>query len=583
MTWLTQSWLLAQAQQVAPGGFPPLKALSESWSTWLAYSLNYFLPELVLLGGFLLVVIVDLFIRRSGDHRITGVIAFLVLAAAVYFSASEYIWQSPKWEGGKLIFPYSLTLPAPTMVPEGVVAPYGMLVVDNLAVFFKMLVGTAGALVVLMSLASREVRVNNDRSGEYFALIVGSCFGMFLMPASMDLIMIYISLEMVSIAGYVMAGFNKDTIRSSEASLKYILYGAFSSGLMIFGFSYLYGLTGSTNIIAIQQLLNLQFANPAFTGNDIALWVALVLSLAGMGYKISAVPFHFWTPDVYEGAPTPVTAFLSVASKAAGFGLIMRFVLFTFPMNAETSQPIIAWPMVIAVLSAITMTVGNLTALQQTNLKRLLAYSSIAHAGYILMGLVAAGAEVGFLGQSSSKSDEGIVAILVYLVAYLFMNLGAFYVVMLIANRVGSEEMEDIRGLGRRAPMLATGLAVFVVSLIGLPLTVGFIGKLYLFSAIITQPEWLWLAIVAIVNTIVSVYYYMRVLIAMFMRERTTEVILGDHDEAELIMTPDGKLAYSWPVRLLLFVFLIPTIVLGVYFGPLLDFAQNAIRFFNVP
>lgn len=574
------NWILAQAQT---GAFPSLKDLGKASEQFVGFSLDLFLPELVLLGGLVFVVLLDLFLKRQSDHRITGIFAFIVLAVAVYFSASEYVWQSPKWEGGKLIFPYSIMLNPPKLTSFGWIAQYGMLVVDNFAVFFKILIGTAGALVVLMSLASREVRVNNDRSGEYFALIVASCFGMFLMPAAMDLIMIYISLEMVSIAGYVMAGFNKNTIRSSEAALKYVLYGAFSSGLMVFGFSYLYGLTGTTNLLAISDVLTWEFANPAFAGNDIALWVALVLSIAGMGYKISAVPFHFWTPDVYEGAPTPVTAFLSVASKAAGFGLLMRFVLFTFPMNPETSQPIIAWPMLIAVLSAVTMTLGNLTAMQQTNIKRLLAYSSIAHAGYILMGLVAAGAEVGYLGESSTKGDEGIVAILVYLVAYLFMNLGSFYVVMLIANRVGSEEMEDFRGLGRRAPMLAAGFAVFLISLIGLPLTVGFIGKLYLFSAIITQPEWLWLAIVAILNTILSVYYYMRVMIAMFLRERTTEVVIGDHDEAELILTADGKLAYSLPARLLLFVFLIPTIVLGVYFGPLLEFAQNAIRFFSIP
>ena len=511
-------------------------------------------------------------------------LAFLVIGVSVFLSAYEYIPHSPKWEGGKLIFTYSQTLFGPMTDAQGAVSvPYGMLVVDNLAVFFKILIGTAGALVILMSLASREVKVNGDRAGEYFALIIASCFGMYLMPASLDLVMMYISLEMVSIAGYIMAGFNKGTIRSSEAALKYILYGATSSGLMLFGFSYLYGMTGTTNIIAIRQILDMQMVDPAFAANNIALWVALVLSLAGMGYKIGAVPFHFWAPDVYEGAPTPVTAFLSVASKAAGFGLLMRFLFFTFPMNVQTGDPIVDWPTVLAVISAITMTLGNLTALQQTNVKRLLAYSSIAHVGYILMGLVVAGAQVGSFGVSRGKGDEGVVAILIYLVAYLFMNLGAFYVVQLLANRVGSEELEDYRGLGRRAPMLSTGLAIFIVSLIGLPLTVGFIGKLYLFSAVLTQPEWLWLAVIAIVNTILAVYYYLRVLIAMYMRDKTTEVTIGDHDEAELLLTPDGKLAYSWPARLLLFVFLIPTIVLGVYFGPLLEFTQNAIRFFSLP
>jgi NADH-quinone oxidoreductase subunit N len=575
--------LLAQATTQA--GASALRQLSDATQPWVAYSLYYFTPELVLLGGFLLVIITDLIVKRTGSSRlITGFLAFAVVATSVYLSAVEYIPHSPKWEGGKLIFTYSQTLFGPMVSEQGErMVPYGMLVVDNLAVFFKMLIGAAGALVILMSLASREVRVNQERSGEYFALIVASCFGMYLMPASMDLVMMFISIEMVSIAGYIMVGFNKGTIRSSEAALKYILFGAFASGLMLFGFSYLYGMTGTTNIIAIRQILAMQMTDPAFGANNIALWVALILSLAGMGYKISMVPFHFWTPDVYEGAPTPVTAFLSVASKAAGFGLLMRFLFFTFPMDQATGDPIVAWPMVLAVISAITMTLGNLTALQQTNVKRLLAYSSIAHVGYILMGLVVAGAQVASFGVSKGRGDEGVVAMLVYLIAYLFMNLGAFYVVQLLSNRVGSEELEDYRGLGRRAPMLATGLAIFLVSLIGLPLTVGFIGKLYLFSALLTQPEWLWLAIFAIVNTIISVYYYMRVLIAMFMRDNTAEIMIGSHDEAELRLTADGKLAYSWPSRLLLFVFLIPTIVLGVYFGPLLELAQDAIRFFTIP
>lgn len=551
----------------------------------VAYSLQYFLPEIILAVGFLLTIVIDLFLKRTQDKRITGYFAVVVLLAAGYVAAYQWIPFTPdkQWEGGKFIFPYSQTLFGPMQSEGGLVAAYGMLIVDNFAVFFKLLIALAGAIVVLMSLTSREVKQSAHREGEYYSLILGSCFGMFLMPASSDLIMMYISLELVSIAGYIMAGFSKNVIRSSEAAMKYILYGAFTSGLMIFGFSYLYGLTGTTNIIAIRQVLEISITDPAMSGNLIALWFAVILSLAGMAYKISAVPFHFWTPDVYEGAPTPVTAFLSVASKAAGFGLMMRFLLFTIPMDQQTSMPVIDWPLLVAMISAVTMTLGNFTALQQTNVKRLLAFSSIAHAGYILMGLVVAGAQVASLGVSRGTGDAGIVAILIYLVAYLLMNLGAFYAVMLVANHIGSEELEDYRGLGKRSPLLSFSLTIFMISLIGLPLTVGFIGKLYLFSAVLTQPKWLWLAVVAILNTLISVYYYVRVMGAMFMKSSTTEMVLGDHSESEMLLTPEGKLSYSWGAKLLMFALLIPTIVLGVYFGPLVDFTQNVIRFFTLP
>jgi NADH-quinone oxidoreductase subunit N len=399
-------------------------------------------------------------------------------------------------------------------------------------------------------------------------------FGMYLMPASTDLVMMYISLELVSITSYIMAGFMKDSARSTEASMKYVLYGAFSSGLMIYGFSILYGLTGTTNIVAIQQILN----NAAIGGtvNEIALWTAVILSLAGMGYKISAAPFHFWTPDVYEGAPIPVTALLSVASKAGGFGLLMRFLLFTFPANAKTGVPIVDWTLIIAVLAALTMTLGNFAALRQSNIKRMLAYSTIAHAGYMMVGLVAAGAEVARIGEGRGASDAGVVSILIYFVSYLFMNLGAFYVIMLIANKIGSEEIEDYKGLAKRATLLAVSLTIFLVSLTGIPLTIGFIGKLFVFTAIIEQPKWLWLTIVMVLNSVVSLYYYVRVMQMMFIKQPNEQVLTSN-----VSVAPDGRLSYSFAAQLFIFAFLVPTIVFGIYFTPIVDFSTNVIRFFN--
>jgi NADH-quinone oxidoreductase subunit N len=391
----------------------------------------------------------------------------------------------------------------------------------------------------------------------------------------MDLVMMYISLELVSIAGYVLAGFSRDTEHGAEASLKYILFGALSSGLMIYGFSFFYGLTGTTNIIAIRQVLAL---SPAMHSgaNYYMLWTATILALAGMFYKISAVPFHFWTPDVYEGAPAPVTAFLSVASKAAGFGMLLRFLLFTFPDSGKTGLPMIDWHPFIAVLAVLTMTFGNFAALQQTNVRRLLAYSSIAHAGYMLAALA--------LGRTG-----GTVAIMIYLTTYIFMQLGAFYAVMLIENKIGSEEIDDYRGLAGRTPLAASALVIFLLSLTGIPLTAGFIGKFYLLTALLTpnpathQVQWIWLSVALVLNSVISLYYYLRVAAAMFLKRSLREMAI-DRMEVETdraSVAPAAYIIYSIPSAVLLIGLIVPVIALGVYFQPLVDFASGVVRFFN--
>jgi NADH-quinone oxidoreductase subunit N len=556
-----------------------LAALASHVQPFMTQSLQHFLPETILTGGFLLAIILDLFITKGKDRRITGYFAILVFAAAGYASFLQWIPFDPlghDWKGGTMIFNYF----------ESLTPPLGMMVVDNFAVFFKLLISLTGIFIILMSLSSSEVGLRKSHFGEYYSLLIGMAIGMFLMPASTDLIMMYISLELVSITSYILAGFMKESNRSTEASMKYVLYGAFSSGLMLYGFSLLYGLTGTTNILAIKMVLQNIFANPATHPSTITLWIATILSLAGMGYKISAAPFHFWTPDVYEGAPIPITALLSVASKAAGFGLLLRFLLFVYPMNAQTGFPIINWPLLIAGLAALTMTLGNFAALQQSNIKRMLAYSTIAHAGYMMVGLVAAGAETGLTGMQVTQGSAGIVAIMIYLISYLFMNLGAFYVVMLIANKINSEEIEDYRGLARRTPLLCVALGLFLVSLTGIPLTIGFIGKLYIFSAILKVDPvthhitYLWLAIVAILNSVVSLYYYIRVMAAMFIKERKASTLTDGN--GALIITNDGALTYSFSNKMLLFAFLIPVIGLGVYFAPVVDFAGNVVRFFTL-
>ncbi|MHB8391705.1 MAG: NADH-quinone oxidoreductase subunit N, partial [Acidobacteriaceae bacterium] len=538
---------------------------------YAAYSVNGFLPELILAAGFLLAVVLDAVTRRARSKFFAVWFAIGVLALAGIYSAMEWHAFTPldptAWPPGYLIFPYMRTLFLPVVQHGRLVSGYSMAVVDNFSVFFKLLVSLAAILVLLMSLSSKELRSQARRLGEYASLILGMSVGLYLMPASTDLVTMYISLELVSIAGYILAGFSRGTERGAEASLKYFLFGALSSGLMIYGFSLFYGLTGTTNLIAIRQVLAL--APATHTGsNAYILWAATIFALAGMAYKISAVPFHFWTPDVYEGAPLPVTALLSVASKAAGFGLLIRF-LFIFPESARTSLSLVNWQWTIAILAVLTMTFGNLAALLQTNVRRMLAYSTVAHAGYMLAALAIA-------------SAAGVAAIMIYLAAYLFMQLGAFYAVMLLANRIGSEEIDDYRGLGARSPMVASSLIVCLISLTGIPLTAGFVGKFYVLTAILSPNSaglpWLWLAVAIILNSLLSLYYYLRVAAALFLRRPLREIALERIGNATSSTEP---ISYPIPALALLAALVVPVIVLGIYFQPLVDFASGVVRFFN--
>lgn len=424
----------------------------------------------------------------------------------------------------------------------------GMLSIDPFATFFKLVILLATMVVVLMSRFSDEINAEEATAGEYYFLLLSMTVGMMFMVGASNLLMMYLALEMTSLSSYIAAGFTRKAKDSSEASLKYLLYGAFSSGVMLYGISLIYGLTGTMEFAGINRAL-LQGNT-----NQLALIVASVMLLVGFGYKISAVPFHFWTPDVYEGAPTTVTAFLSVASKAAGFAMMMRAITVMFiastPGPTWTLIPGVPLKDALIALSVVTMTLGNLVALWQDNVKRMLAYSSIAQAGYMLLGLVV-------------LSVDGIAAVMVYFVVYLFMNLGAFYAVMLVANKTGSENVDDYKGLGKRTPILGVALAIFLVSLTGLPPTAGFIGKWQIFLALINA-KMVTVAVIGVINSVVSLYYYVRVIRNMFLREGETT-----------------DLVFPVPQRVLLLSLLIPTLYFGLFFNDLVRFAQISVGMFG--
>src|SRR3954471_16119968 len=391
----------------------------------------YILPELVITGGALIVLVADVLLpreRRAALAVVTLVAIGATLASLVPFYGTH------------------------------VEVAHGLLAVDRFSLFFKILFLVAAALTVLMS--TRYLEVEGVSPGEYYFLILCSTLGMMVMAGGIDLITIFIGLETMAISFYILAGFIKPSQRSNEAAVKYFLLGAFSLGILLYGMSLMYGLSGTTNLRVMAT---------AFAGqeHDPRLVLAVILVVAGVGFKIAAVPFHMWAPDVYEGAPTPITAFLSVGSKAASFAMLIRIFIEGLPsMSAD-------WRLLFYVLSVLTMTAGNIAAVTQSNVKRMLAYSSIAHAGYLLMGIVAGTA-------------RGITATLVYLLIYAFMQLGAFAVVtMLRRSDTAGDELKDFSGLAFRNPFAAFAMLLFMLSLGGIPPTAGFMGKFWLFSSAI--------------------------------------------------------------------------------------------------
>ncbi|HLC40167.1 MAG TPA: NADH-quinone oxidoreductase subunit N [Methylomirabilota bacterium] len=423
-------------------------------------------PYLILTGTALLVILLDLVPPHRRKHHL-GVVALFGVVAALMVSV--FLWG----QSGR--------------------AFRNMVVLDNFALFFDLIFGYSAALVILLSLDS--LRRRGAELAEYYILVLFAAGGMILMASGNDLLIIFLGLEQMSISLYVLAGFFRTELRSSESAMKYFLLGAFATGFFLYGIALIYGATGTTNLDGIAQTLQ---QTPL--GRDPLLLIGAALLLVGFGFKISSVPFHMWVPDVYEGAPTPITALIATGSKAAAFAALLR-VLYAPMRGLQPDWVVLFWG-----LAALTMTLGNVVAIAQSNLKRMLAYSSIAHAGYMLVGVVAGGA-------------FGTASVLFYLLVYTFTTVGAFGVILLL-ERSGEEavDIRDYSGLGFRHPVLALTLSFFLLSLIGVPPTAGFVGKVYLFGAAV-RSGYVWLAVIAVVNSAVAAYYYLRLIVYMYMRE----------------------------------------------------------------
>jgi NADH-quinone oxidoreductase subunit N len=474
----------------------------------------YLLPELVLTGGSLLLLGVDAF-TRGVHRRLLMWVAMSVLIAT-----------------GLALIP---------MAGANVTVSRGLIAVDTFAFFFKVVFLFTAALTILMS--ARFLDIEGARAGEYYFLVLCATLGMMIMAGGIDLITLFIGLETMAVAFYILAGYLKPDRRSNEAAVKYFLLGAFSLGILLYGMSLLYGLTGTTHLRGIADAL-------ATGGGGVLLALAVALTIAGMGFKIAAVPFHMWAPDVYEGSPTPIAAFLSVGSKAASFAMLLRIFVEGLPafsvggLGSIMGVPL-GWTMFFYVLAVLTMTLGNLAALTQSNMKRLLAYSSIAHAGYILIGIVAG-------------TTRGVSAMLIYLFVYAFMQMGAFAIVVMMRRRDAiGDELKDLSGLYFRHPAAAVAMLIFMLSLGGIPPTAGFMGKLWLFGAAI-EAGYVWLAVIGVLNSAISLYYYVRVIVFMWVKEESTGSmpVLSPALATVLLLAAGG------------------TILFGLYPGPLFELAE---------
>jgi NADH-quinone oxidoreductase subunit N len=465
------------------------------------------LPVLIVLGAAALVLLLDLVPRIVG-RELLATVALAGVVGALLTVLSR--WGRP----GR--------------------AFHDMVVLDDFALFVSVVICYAAALVILLSID--YLRRSGAESGEYYALVLFATAGMMLLAAAGDLVVVFLSLELMSLSLYVLAGLFKRELAAGEASMKYFILGAFAASFLLYGIALIYGATGTTNLDRIA-------AAAAGRAHDPLLAVGLGLLLVGFGFKISSVPFHMWAPDVYQGAPTSVTALIATGSKAAAFAALIRVLM----VALRGAQP--DWTALLWVVAAVTMTVGNVAAIAQSNLKRMLAYSSIAHAGYMLVGLVAGGI-------------AGAGGVLFYLLTYTFTTAGAFGVITLCERARGEAvEVGDYAGLARRHPALAAVLGLFLLSLIGIPPLAGFVGKFYLFAAAV-RAGYLWLTVIAVLNSAIAAYYYLRVVVVMYMRE------------------PEGAaVGYvpSFAGGLAIAVALIGVVLLGVVPAPFADLAQAAV------
>ena len=477
-------------------------AYSQTLPQWADYV--RILPEIVLSVFGMIVMVLEPLVDEEKNPRILGSIALIGTLAAL--CATWFMAQSPG------------------------LAFWNMVQVDGFSVFFHVLVIAIAAVVILSSY--EYMAVQRIRAGEYYALVLFGVVGVALMTSAIELVLIFIALEISSISSYVLAGFRRTEATSAESSLKYFLLGSFATAFFLYGVALMFGATGSTNIDQISRTLQ-------GTAIPVLAFVAVAFMFVGLGFKVAAAPFHIWTPDVYEGAPAPVVGFMSTAPKAAAFAVLLRIV---FVINVHA----IFW--VIWVAAAFSMTLGNISAMVQDNVKRLLAYSSIAHAGYLLVAFAA-------------SPGLGTSAAMFYLASYAAMNLGAFAVVSHFAN-AGERyvTLEDYEGLGRSSPLLAATLTIFLLSLIGIPMTGGFFAKFYVFSAAVNA-NLIWLTIIGVLNGGVGAYYYLRIIVVMYMRQARKEVPV----------TPVG-----FAPRLAIALCLAATIYLGIFPGSILRYAQDS-------
>lgn len=447
------------------------------------------LPELVVALTGVLVMLYDSFFPRQ--RSVTGTMSLLGLAVSAYFLALT-------WNADVAAIGWN-----------------GMIANDSLRFSFSFVFIFVTAMTILISTV--WVERENIPVGEYHALLLFATFGMMLMASGNDLVVIFLGLETLSIATYVMAGLRRGDLKSNESAMKYFVLGSFASAFLLYGMALIYGATGTSNITTISA----RIADPNFPA---LLLVGGAMMVVGFGFKAAVVPFHVWTPDVYEGAPTPVTAFMAAGPKAAAFASFVRVFVLGFPLIAGSQSSIYlheSWLTALSVMAILTMTLGNVAAILQNNVKRMLAYSSIAHAGYALVGFIGAGA-----AATLSARDAAIAAVAFYMLTYAVTNMGAFAIVTLLGQKNDRRtDFEDYNGIGFRSPALSFTLSLFMLSLLGLPLTAGFMGKVMVFRPALEAGNTLLTLVViaAVVNTTISAYYYLRLVVVMFFRERTTE------------------------------------------------------------
>ena len=452
-------------------------------------NVSIILPELIVALAGVVVVLYDGFFPKQ--RSVTGAISLIGLIAAGVVLATM-------WGDGQPAFGWN-----------------GMIAHDSLRLSFSFVFLFVTAMTILISTV--WVERENVPVGEYHALLLFATFGMMMMSAGNDLVIIFLGLETLSIATYVMAGLRKGDLKSNESAMKYFILGSFASAFLLYGMALVYGATASTNLTQIA----LKIADPNFPA---LLLVGAAMMIIGFGFKIAMAPFHVWTPDVYEGAPTPITGFMAAGPKAAAFASFLRVFVLGFPLIAGVQASVYlhqTWTTALAVMAMITILVGNVAAIMQDNVKRMLAYSSIAHAGYALVGFIGAG-----MAKSDAARDEAIAAVAFYMLTYAVTNLGAFAIVTLLAQKNDRRtQFEDYNGIGFKSPVLAFSLSLFMLSLLGLPLTAGFMGKVLVFRPALEAGNLLVtsLVVLAVIGTAISAYYYLRLIVVMFFRERTTE------------------------------------------------------------